>query len=208
VLCSGTTVSLGQIRLSFPSLPPVYLAGRPDASLPRPAAPPAAQPHSSEAAEAWDKTKDTLEAFVARYKDTYYAELARAQLEIAKKQQSALALPHAATKFGAASEVSPSQPQGFASSQFDGTWRPEWLNNEHCKRKTEATNWAVTNGILVTGLGHRGTVDSEGQLRLKYPCYLNPAKTCSVRARLQGGRGTGNFFSSGGCGGTVTLTRL
>jgi hypothetical protein len=46
--------------------------------------------------------------------DTYYAELARAQLEIAKKQQSALALPHAATKFGAPSAVSPFQPQGLA----------------------------------------------------------------------------------------------
>jgi hypothetical protein len=199
--------------LSFPSLPPVYLAGGPDASLPRPAAPPAEQPRSSEAAEAWDRTKDTtniaaLEAFISRYGDTYYAELARAQLEIAKKQQSVLALPQAAPKFSAPSAVSPSKSQGLASSQFDGNWRLEWLNNEHCKRKTEATNWTVTNGVLVTGRGHRGTVDSEGQLRIKYPCFLHPAKTCSVRARLQGGRGVGDFIGSGGCRGTVTLTRM
>jgi membrane-associated protease RseP (regulator of RpoE activity) len=47
----------------------------------------------AEAAEAWDRTKDStnitvLEAFIARYKETYYAELARARLEVAKKQQS------------------------------------------------------------------------------------------------------------------------
>jgi hypothetical protein len=40
----------------------------------------------SEAAEAWDRTKDTtnialLNAFVVRYKDTFYADMARARLE-------------------------------------------------------------------------------------------------------------------------------
>lgn len=56
---------------------------------------PAAQPpaqvaatpfRSSEAAEAWSATRDTanigvLDAFVARYRDTFYAELARARIE-------------------------------------------------------------------------------------------------------------------------------
>ena len=46
----------------------------------------------SEAAEAWDRAKDgtsvtALEAFVARYKDTYYADLARARIADLKKQQ-------------------------------------------------------------------------------------------------------------------------
>ena len=52
----------------------------------------------SEAAEAWAATKDTtsiavLEAFIARYKDTFYAELARARIEEVKKQQVAAATP-------------------------------------------------------------------------------------------------------------------
>jgi hypothetical protein len=47
----------------------------------------------SEAAEAWGATKDStstavLEAFTARYRDTFYAELARARIEDLKKQQS------------------------------------------------------------------------------------------------------------------------
>ena len=46
----------------------------------------------SEAAEPWDRAKDgtsvtALEAFVARYKDTYYADLARARIADLKKQQ-------------------------------------------------------------------------------------------------------------------------
>jgi Caspase domain len=194
--------------LSFPSLPPVYLAGNPDAAASWPTAPPGLQAYLSEAAEAWDRTKDStniavLEAFMSRYKNTYYAELARAQFEVAKKQQSALA-----REPGAPSEVSRSEPRGVASSQFDGSWRVEWSNNEHCKRKTLTTSWTVTNGVLVTGQGDRGTVDSEGQLRIKYPCPLHPANTCSVRARLHGDQGAGNFFGFGSCAGRVTLIHM
>jgi hypothetical protein len=48
------------------------------------------QLRSSEAAEAWSVTKDTtnlavLGAFVSRYRDTFYAELARARIEELKK---------------------------------------------------------------------------------------------------------------------------
>jgi formylglycine-generating enzyme required for sulfatase activity len=51
-----------------------------------------------EATEAWDRTKDTtsialLETYVARYGDTYYAELARARVNDLKKQQVAIATP-------------------------------------------------------------------------------------------------------------------
>jgi uncharacterized caspase-like protein len=76
--------------LSFPSLPPVYLAGKPDGSTPT--TPPAVQRQLSEAAEAWIVVKNTndvsvLEAFVARYGATFYSELARARIENLKAQQ-------------------------------------------------------------------------------------------------------------------------
>jgi hypothetical protein len=52
----------------------------------------------SEAAEAWDRTKDAtsialLETFIVRYKDTYYADLAQARIEDIKKRQVAIATP-------------------------------------------------------------------------------------------------------------------
>jgi hypothetical protein len=61
---------------------------------------PSAAGRLSEAAEAWDRTKHTtntavLEAFITRYKDTFYAELARARIEEVKKQQVAASLPTA-----------------------------------------------------------------------------------------------------------------
>jgi formylglycine-generating enzyme required for sulfatase activity len=55
---------------------------------------PVASPRLSEAAEAWDRAKDTtniavLDAFVARYKDTFFADLARSRIEELRKQQVA-----------------------------------------------------------------------------------------------------------------------
>jgi formylglycine-generating enzyme required for sulfatase activity len=62
------------------------------------AKPPEAAPSQvrlSEAAEAWDRTKDTtniavLDAFVVRFKDTFLSELARARIDELKKQQMAV----------------------------------------------------------------------------------------------------------------------
>ena len=78
----------------------VYLTGQP---VP-PAQPhaPATSPRLSEAAEAWSILKDStaipaLEAYSARFKDTFYAELSRQRIEELKKQQlSATTTPQAA----------------------------------------------------------------------------------------------------------------
>src|SRR5262245_20279947 len=59
---------------------------------------PAAPPRLSEAAEAWNAAERTtsiaaLEAFITRFKDTFYAELARARIEELKKQAAAASTP-------------------------------------------------------------------------------------------------------------------
>jgi len=90
--------------LSFPSVPPVYFAGE----LPRIVAPNVPPPPTTspelvrEAADAWAAVKDTtniglLEAYIARYKDTFYAELARARITDLKKQV-AVAVPPSPAK--------------------------------------------------------------------------------------------------------------
>jgi formylglycine-generating enzyme required for sulfatase activity len=68
------------------------------AAKPLAASPEARVSQLSEAAEAWDRTKDTtniavLEDFIARYKETFYARLARARIDELKKQQVAIAAP-------------------------------------------------------------------------------------------------------------------
>src|SRR5262249_40131935 len=59
---------------------------------------PAAQLRSNEAERAWAAAKDTssvaaLEAFIGRFKNTYYADLAQLRIEELKKQQVAVTTP-------------------------------------------------------------------------------------------------------------------
>src|SRR5262249_4540326 len=72
--------------LGFSALGDVYLAGK-EVKPPEPAPTPA---RLSEAAEAWAAAKDTasiavLEALIARYKDTFYADLARVRIDELKR---------------------------------------------------------------------------------------------------------------------------
>jgi hypothetical protein len=64
-------------------------------AVPTPAQPP---PTLSEAERAWGLAKDTtsigvLEAFIARYKDTLFADLVRARIDELRKQQLAVSAP-------------------------------------------------------------------------------------------------------------------
>jgi formylglycine-generating enzyme required for sulfatase activity/uncharacterized caspase-like protein len=75
----------------------LYLSA-PPATVPVTPAPAASQIRLSEAAEAWDRIKDSpsitlLERFAARYRDTFYAEMAQARVEDLKRQQVAIATP-------------------------------------------------------------------------------------------------------------------
>jgi uncharacterized caspase-like protein len=65
----------------------------------------------NEAAEAWDRTKDVtnievLEAFAARFKDTFYADLTRERIKSLRQQQVAIAPP----------------PPPSRTAPFDGIW--------------------------------------------------------------------------------------
>jgi Caspase domain len=176
--------------------------------------------------EFWASVKDStssavLGTYLERYPNGEFAPIARALSEqYERRLKSQLAL-EAEVKRLAASKAAEDAPKAaeanatkrepeeiLASSQFDGTWRVEWSNNQHCRRKTDTANWTVSKGLLVTGGGHRGTVDGGGQLLVSYPCRLNPGKTCRIQARLQSGHGAGNFFGRDGCGGKVTFTRM
>jgi formylglycine-generating enzyme required for sulfatase activity len=82
--------------LGFSALGEVHLAGvQVEPVKPTPAIASPSPGRLSEAAEAWGATKDTtniamLEAFIARYKDTFFAELARARVDEINKQQMAV----------------------------------------------------------------------------------------------------------------------
>ncbi|MFZ4807384.1 MAG: SUMF1/EgtB/PvdO family nonheme iron enzyme [Hyphomicrobiaceae bacterium] len=92
----------------------VYLTGRPQqvsAPAPPPAAPPP-QPPMSEAAQAWTVAKDTtnigvLEAFVRRFGDSFYGDLARARIDELRKSQLAVVAPPAKPPEPAPKSVTP-----------------------------------------------------------------------------------------------------
>src|SRR5262249_43150260 len=72
----------------------IFLTGQ--AKAPEPSA--AVQPQFNAAEQAWAAAKDTtsiaaLEAFAARFKNTYYADLAQLRIEELRKRQVAVAAP-------------------------------------------------------------------------------------------------------------------
>src|SRR5262249_15498444 len=91
--------------MSASTLPEVYFAGAPSAAYPVAAPSAIAQP--SEAERAWAAAKDTtsiavLEVFIARFRGTYYADLARLRVDELEKPQVAMATPPA--------QIPPPQP--------------------------------------------------------------------------------------------------
>jgi formylglycine-generating enzyme required for sulfatase activity len=79
----------------------------------------------SEAAEVWSPTKDAtstavLDAFIARYKDTFFAELARARIDELKKQQMAVMVPPKAPAPTPQTKPAMTTPPAPPSSRCDG----------------------------------------------------------------------------------------
>jgi hypothetical protein len=77
--------------LSASTMPEIYFAGAQSQGKSDVPPAPTSAPHSNDAAEAWAAAKDTksiavLEDFVARYKETFYAGLARARIEELRRQ--------------------------------------------------------------------------------------------------------------------------
>src|SRR5215467_13579053 len=79
----------------------------------------------SEAAEAWGATKDTtsisvLEAFIGRYRDTFFAELARARVQDLKKQQMAVVVPPKAPEPAPRAKPAITTPPAHPPARCDG----------------------------------------------------------------------------------------
>lgn len=116
--------------------------------------PPALQPQS-EAERAWGMAKDTssvavLEAFIERYKDSFYAALARARVEELKRQQAAATPPPRSTPPTAPSApTAPAALPPVAANRFGaiaysvGTTAHGWAYDYPTREAAEAA--ALTN---------------------------------------------------------------
>ena len=105
-----------------------YFAATPQAARPQapsvsnaPAAPPVPPP-PSEAERAWNLAKDStnialLESFIARYKGTFHADLARARIEELKSKQATAAIPPVPrSQLPAPTPAAPASPTAIPSN--------------------------------------------------------------------------------------------
>jgi uncharacterized caspase-like protein len=103
----------------------------------------------SEAAEAWDRTKDAtsvavLEAFIARYAETFYADLARARIEDLRKQRPSAAAPP--TKHGQSTTVTGMLRCDAYTNRSDCAAQTlcSWVDNtQQCQQKSGGLAVAV-----------------------------------------------------------------
>ena len=163
----------------------------------------------AEAERAWALVKDTtniavLEAFIARYKDTFFADLAKARLQELKAKQSAE--PQKAASGPPPREIAHSTRMG----PLDGNWQVVYAGNDYCTHsRHNVEQWTVTNGVIVVQAGARATLSNEGEFHVRWPWLNHPGRIFVVSAKISGSRGKGVFQLEGRrCGGTVTLMRM
>ena len=154
----------------------------------------------SEAAEAWDRTRDTkdlgvLEAFAQRYKDTLYAALARSRIEALQKQVAVW--------------VPPRGEPGRRS--IDGRWR--W--NQVGEATGCSPRFPTSHGFfLIEGFTIKwndgkavGEVKSDGTFSLSVPNSHFPGQTIVIAGTLNDDKGTGTFTSGPTCFRNLTFRR-
>ena len=103
----------------------------------------------------------------------------------------------------------PKLEQTQTVGQFDGVWRVEWFNNDHCAVISDTGIWIVREGAVIAAGNDKitGTVTGAGELRYTVPSLIDPNLTNVGLATLQGERGQGRWDGQKGCGGVFTLER-
>ena len=184
-----------------------YFTARPQEVTVAPVTPPPAPARQSEAAEAWAAVKDTTsigvaEAFITRFKDTFYAELARGRLEELKKQEQQQQLERQRQVAIA------TPPPVFApppSTGIEGTYDVRGTNPGGGGYRGQVTitssngkyyfNWTISTGQTLSGSGPIGggsTVTINwGQ---RYPVIYTVGSDGVLRGRWDNGRGTEDLY--------------
>jgi hypothetical protein len=151
----------------------------------------------NEAETAWSLVKDTtdvalLEAYVARYKDSIYVDLARTRIEDLKKKKISIAiLPKI--------ESSPERP-------FDGYWIVKAAAVSGCDQKTWENRVAVKGFAILFAESKRGQVEKDGTFTYTRPNRNYPDSLVTMTGKLSEKTGSGTYVA-GSCKGTLTLIR-
>jgi uncharacterized caspase-like protein len=179
------------------------------------AAPPQVAPaRLSEAAEAWGAAERTtsvaaLEAFITRYKDTFYAELARARAEELKARAAQPSAKDQTDSSEAATKLAalPTQP-----GPFDGTWTIMWklVGEKHCKAQGGSYTFQIRNGVIAGQLKAgpvSGTVSPSGVGQWTSRSLIDGG-TVRTQGQFRDNTASGTYSRvDGECTGTFTAVR-
>jgi uncharacterized caspase-like protein len=152
-----------------------------------------------EAGQVWAVTKDTtnkklLEAFIARYKDSFYAELARARLREFQR----------ASPPGTVSAAIPPSPT--SAHPFDGTWEVTFTGGEGCSLKLGTYRLQIVASVVQKW---SGSVNANGETTFITPSMASRDIKIRHSLKLAENAGTGNFEGIGTpCTGTEVLKRI
>jgi hypothetical protein len=136
-----------------------------------------------------------LEAFVARYKDTFYAELARARIQELRTKVAAPLSP--------AVEALPKASSG----PFDGIWSLEVFSNKACLTKTWKTTIFIEGTTITSAAKKPGRLAPNGIFEFYHPASTDRDFLGTFVGKLEGNSGNGTFKYGRFCGGTITLKR-
>jgi len=159
-------------------------------------------PPTSEAAQVWAVTKETtdkavLEAFIARYKESFQAELARARLRSLEAQ----ARPSPTASLPAPSSLAPTREH-----PFDGAWEASFAGGEQCPTVSGKYTIVIEKSVVQRW---GGSVNSGGEVTIHTPAAKRPNLTVRHTLKLAESVGSGTFLTIGtACVGTETIKRL
>jgi hypothetical protein len=183
----------------------VYLTGQPNLD-------PALVPRVNEAMEIWDRTKDTkevalLEALATRYKDTFYAELARARIDALQKKSASLR-PLGGQKADHNQVVillpKPLGPRPEAP--FDGIWVGS-ISSLTCPVRSKAIAFTVENGNVTWPKQWKGKIEPSGSSRWTSPSAVGKNQVI-FSGTFHDDVGSGSYWPlNRRCSGTFTAKR-
>ena len=202
----------------------------------KPSSPPAPTPpiapsqlRLSEAAEAWDRTKDStniavLGAFSTRFKDTFFAELARARIaELSDKPKVVFETPKGGVEPPKAIEPpagkkreTPEPPAKVAAlpkaekqanvRQFDGAWMMSYKTGQGCPIPWSGSQpFTINNGVVsLQGGGGRVTASGFASGNWVAPVTGTPLR---YQVNIRGDSGTGTYVTKDNCRGVFAIRR-
>jgi uncharacterized caspase-like protein len=164
-----------------------------------------ASAEQNEAAQVWALVQDStdkavLEAFTDRYKDTFYAELARARLRgleagPAPKVTASLPAPSPQASSHSAGSVPP--------DPFDGVWTITRVG-ERCSVRSLSLTVSIAGRVVAGGLG---SVSPDGVFKFEGKSKKS-GRPMRYSGKLQANSGSGTFYTDGAaCAGTFTVKR-